>query len=153
MPMPSVAVIDALNSLLEAEANSIFHFVGSGSPYLARATPKVRQTLERISHHLDLQTAQLGRLIRELGGEPATPPVPDADEQYLSFLSLKFLLPKLVEAKELMIQRYQSALGAVADNPAATALLHEHLKLMGEDLSLLKTAAADVAGERQAPSL
>ena len=35
---PPVAVVDALNSLLEAEQGSVFRFMGEGSPYLSRAS-------------------------------------------------------------------------------------------------------------------
>src|SRR5271163_3890336 len=84
MSTPSAAVIDALNSLLEAEANSIFHFVGAGSPYLDHAGPEIRQPLEEMRRHLDQHEAELSQLIRELGGEPSTPPKPRAEDQYLN---------------------------------------------------------------------
>src|SRR5437773_1512468 len=38
MTSPPVAVVDALNSLLEAEQSSVFRFMGEGSPYLSRAS-------------------------------------------------------------------------------------------------------------------
>src|SRR5580693_7973257 len=113
MSTPSVAVIDALNSLLEAEANSIFHFVGAGSPYLDHAGPEIRQPLEDMRRHLDQHEAELSQLIRDLGGEPSTPPKPRAEDQFLDYLSLKFLLPKLVDAKRLMIERHQNVLRAI----------------------------------------
>src|SRR5665213_189491 len=105
MPTPSIAIIDALNSLLEAEVQSIFHFVGKNSPLLERAGAEVRQPLDEMVHHLDQHAQEVSHLIRHLGGRPSTPPAPKAEDQYLSFLSLRFLLPKLVDAKELMIQR------------------------------------------------
>jgi hypothetical protein len=144
MSAPSVAAIDTLNSLLEAEANSIFHFVGESSPYLGKATPEVRQTLEAIRRQLDQHERELSDLIKKLGGEPAIPPKPDPDEQYLSYLSLKFLLPKLVAAKKLMIDRYHHALGVVKDNPAIVELLEKHMKEMRDDLAILKRVATQV---------
>src|SRR6202167_2995136 len=127
MSTPSAAVIDALNSLLEAEANSIFHFVGTGSPYLDHAGPEIRQPLEEMRKHLDQHERELSDLIRTLGGEPSTPPAPQAEDQYLSFLSLKFLLPKLVDAKELMIRRYENVLLAIDMDPQVTPVLRKHL--------------------------
>ena len=46
-PAP-VAVVDVLNSLLEAEQNSVFRFLGEGSPYLSRATAEIRRPLEQM---------------------------------------------------------------------------------------------------------
>jgi len=45
-----VAVLDALNSLLEAEQNSIFRFMGEGSPYLNRASAETRRPLQQMPH-------------------------------------------------------------------------------------------------------
>ena len=140
----SVVTIDSLNSLLEAEANSIFHFVGQGSPYLNQAGPAVRNTLEELARHLDAHQSELSHLIRALGGQPATPTPPLAEEQYLSYLSLRFLLPKLVDAKELMIERYKNALTAVEHDPKAVEVLQRHLAEMQQDLVILKKTSADV---------
>ncbi|HET6250980.1 MAG TPA: hypothetical protein VFE47_25045 [Tepidisphaeraceae bacterium] len=145
MATPSVAAIDTLNSLLEAEVNSIFHFVGEGSPYLSKAAPAIRQPLEGIRQHLDQHEKELSDLIRQLGGEPAIPPKPDPDEQYLKYLSLKFLLPKLIEAKKLMIDRYHHAGKLVKDNPGIVELLDRHTKEMQIDLAVLNGVAAQVA--------
>jgi Ferritin-like domain len=144
MSTPSAAVIDALNSLLEAEANSIFHFVGAGSPYLDHAGPEIRQPLEEMRRHLDQHEQELSHLIRDLGGEPSTPPKPSAEDQYLNYLSLKFLLPKLVDAKQLMIQRYQNVLGAIDKDPKVTQILQKHLEEMEKDLGRLH----EIAGVR-----
>ena len=38
-PTTPVAVVDALNALLEAEQNAIIRFMGEGTPYLSRACP------------------------------------------------------------------------------------------------------------------
>ena len=140
----SAATLDALNSLLEAECNSIFHFVGAGSPYLTDASATVRQSLAVITRNLDSHTAELTHLIRHLGGLPATPRKPRAEDQYLSFLSLKFLLPKLVDAKKLMIDRYESALRAVQPIAEVRDLLLSHLESMRVDLEILKKTAAEV---------
>jgi hypothetical protein len=134
-------MIDALNSLLEAEANSIFNFVGTGSPYLDHAGPEIRQPLEEMRKHLDQHERELSDLIRTLGGEASSPPAPQAEEQYLSYLSLKFLLPKLVDAKELMIRRYENVLRAIDKNPQITPLLRRHLAEMEVDLATLRRIA------------
>jgi antitoxin component HigA of HigAB toxin-antitoxin module len=142
--MPNVAVIDALNSLLEAEVNSIFHFVGTGSPYLQNATPDMRRDLESMRQHLDQHELELADLIRRLGGRPSNPPKPNANDQYLEYLSLKFLLPKLVDAKELMIERYEHAMKVVDKNPDAIQTLQKHLSEMSADVATLKRVAEQV---------
>src|SRR3954465_6082379 len=95
-----VAVIDALNSLLDAELNSVFRFMGEGSPYLSRATAEVRRPLAEMVTSSDRRAGEIYSLIESLGGTPI-PRGLRPEEQYLAFLSLKFLLPKLVTEKQL----------------------------------------------------
>jgi hypothetical protein len=71
------------------------------------------------------------------------------EEQYLAFLSLKFLLPKLVDAKKLTIRRYENAISALEGAPPevvslVTAQLTEHRA----QLETLQKAAADVMRAR-----
>ena len=47
-PKASAQVTDVLNSLLEAEQNSVFRFMDEGSPYLGRATAEVRKPLREV---------------------------------------------------------------------------------------------------------
>jgi len=148
MSTPSVATIDAINSLLEAEANSIFNFVGAGSPYLEQASPQTRRSLEEMRRHLDQHERELIELIHQLGGAPSIPPPPQAEDQYLSFLSLRFLLPKLVEAKELMIQRHENALRVVSGNPKVTQVLQRHIDEMRADLEILRKSTAELLAHR-----
>src|SRR5437763_5077155 len=101
MTAPPVATIDVLNGLLEAEMNSVFRFMGEGSPYLSRATAEVRRPLQEMVATIDSRVMTLAGLIDRLGGVPVPGPRGvDPEEQYLAFLSLKFLLPKLLEAKK-----------------------------------------------------
>src|SRR5947208_16698725 len=102
---PPAAVIDALNSLLEAEQGSVFRFMGEGSPYLSRAAAEVRRPLAEMVTSTDRRAGELFSLIESLGGSPI-PRGLRPEEQYLAFLSLKFLLPKLVTERELTIPRY-----------------------------------------------
>jgi hypothetical protein len=144
MESPSVAVIDALNSLIEAEVGSIFRFVGEGSPYLGRAGAEVRRPLQEMVERNDRHATELAALVHRLGGEPAVPLAVRAEDQYLSYLSLKFLLPKLVDAKELMIQRYENVLRVVRDREEIREVLERHLAEMRADLDVLRKAAGDV---------
>jgi hypothetical protein len=144
-PTP-VAVIDALNALLEAELSSLFRFVGEGSPYLSRADAGLRQSVADMVASAGRNVGSLTDLVDRLGGVPTTRRVV-GEEQYLAYLSLRFLLPKLVEAKELMIRRYDNALkGMGAAAPAeAKALLNEIADRHRADLQVLQRATADAA--------
>jgi rubrerythrin len=146
-PAPA-AVIDALNGLLESELNSVFRFMGEGSPYLSRATVEVKRPLEEMIRTNQRHAGELSDLIESLGGYPVPRSI-RPDEQYLAFLSLKFLLPKLANEKRLTIQRYENALQAFDDGAAAAAppivadVLRAHIATHRRDLDLLEKAAAD----------
>jgi hypothetical protein len=144
MPIAPVAVIDALNGLLEAELNSIFRFMGEGSPYLSRATAEIRRPLAAMVQAGQRRSMELAELIDQLNGLPLPGSI-QPEEQYLAFLTLKFLLPKLVEAKKLMIQRHENALRALKTAPPGViTLLNSHLAEHRADLTVLEKAAADL---------
>ena len=150
-----VAVVDALNSLLEAELNSIFRFMGEGSPYLSRATVEVRRPLQEMVVAEKRRAGELANLIDLMGTVPTPVVGIRRDEQYLAFLSLKFLLPKLVNEKRLHIERYENAIKGL--NGAAlklaphevVPLLQSHLAELRNELASLEGAAAHVAGKRE----
>lgn len=124
---PPTAIIDTLNALLEAEQNSVFRFVEAGSPYLSRAAADIRNPLIDMIRAGERHAMELAALIEGLGGIPLPGGI-QPEEQYLAFLTLKFLLPKLLEAKQVTIQRYENALSALIDAPAdVTDVLKSHL--------------------------
>ena len=141
---PPVAVIDALNSLLEAEQGSVFRFMGEGSPYLSRASADVRRPLQGMVEANQRYVMALASAVQRLGGEPVTRTV-RPEEQYLAFLSLKFLLPKLVDEKVLILQRYENVLRQIPDGPPEVLeLLREHQAECREALATLRKASEDV---------
>jgi bacterioferritin (cytochrome b1) len=146
MPPPApVAVIDALNGLLESELNSVFRFMEEGSPYLSRATVEVKRPLEAMVETNDRHARELAELIESLGGYPLPRSI-RPEEQYLAFLSLKFLLPKLANEKRFTIERYENALRAIGNgHPEVTDLLRSHVATHQRDLDILNKAAADAA--------
>lgn len=153
MSSPPVAVVDALNSLLEAEQNSVFRFMGEGSPYLGRATADVRRPLQEMVEANARHCAALADLVVALGGDPA-PRALRPEEQYLAFLSLKFLLPKLVDEKDLVIRRYENALRALPDaSPQVLRVLRGQVAEHKAHRALLQKAADEViAASRLEPS-
>jgi bacterioferritin (cytochrome b1) len=146
MPAAPVAVVDVLNGLLEGEMASIFRFLEQGTPYLSRTTAEIRQPLHEIVETTHRHIGELHGLILDLGGVPI-PSALHPEEQFLAFLSLKFLLPKLVEAKRFVIQRYENALKAIrgAAAPQVIALLEQHLDTHRRQLQVLEQAAERVA--------
>ena len=107
-------VVDALNALYESEQDSIFRVMGERSPYLAKAPDNVRRALEDVRVSTERQGADLIALIRHVGGTPPPGHPPQANEEpMLGLLSLRFLLPKLVDEKSLCIKRYDNALRAI----------------------------------------
>jgi hypothetical protein len=143
----SASVIDALNGLLEAEVNSIFRFVEEGSPYLSQATAEVRRPLAEMNELSRRHHRELVNLIDSLGGVPLGPRGLRADEQYLSFLSLKFLLPKLVAEKELILQRYENARHAIGKKyPDVRKVLDRMIAEQRPYFEMLRKAAHDITG-------
>ncbi len=137
---PPAAIIDTLNGLLEAELNSIFRFMGEGYPFLNRATVEVRKPLREMVRSNERRAAEIADQIFTLGGQPVPRSIAP-EEQYLAFLSLKFLLPKLVSSEKLMIQRYENALKVVSP---ADALVQRLLEEHRSELQTLEHTAAQV---------
>ena len=140
--MPTAAVLlDTLQSLLDAEQASVIRLMRSGSPYLTRATLETRDRVERMAADTDRHAAALAALIDRLGGA-TRPRAVQPEEQYLAYLSLKFLLPKLAEAKRTTIERYENALRALKGAPAEVIeVLRRQLGEHREDLAVLEEAA------------
>ena len=143
-----VAVVDLLNSLLESAINSIFRFMGEGSPYLSRAAAEIRKPLAEMVVANQRRANELAGLMDSLGAVPTPRASVNSEEQYLAFLSLKFLLPKLVTEKKICIERYGNALGGVARlpqvPPQVAEILRAHLAELNSELAALEHAAAHV---------
>lgn len=136
------AVLDVIYGLLEAEQGSIFRFMREGSPYLTRATVETRRQVEAMAGSSDRHASELGELVNTLGGVLRPEPV-HPENQYLAYLSLKFLLPKLAGAKRQTIQRYENALRALRGAPGeVAALLNAQVSEHRRDLATLESASA-----------
>jgi len=142
-----IATVEILNDLLDAELNSVFRFMGEGSPYLSRATAEVRKPLAEMVESSSRRAGELFDLIERLGGSPI-PRGLRPDEQYLAYLSLKFLLPKLVTDKKLCIRRYENAINGIKTVPDGTddvmQTLSRHLQEQKAELEIFQHAADSV---------
>jgi hypothetical protein len=145
MTSAPVAIIDALSALLDSEAHSVFRFMGEGSPYLSRATAEVRRPLQQMVETNQRHVSELAGLIDRLGGVPMLMPGVSPEEQFLAFLSLKFLLPKLVDEKKLTIRRYDNTIASLRDAPPEVlAVLAAHNAEHREQLKILEKSAEEV---------
>ena len=140
--MPSTAaILDVLSGLLDAEQGSVFRFMQTGTPYLTRATVETRQQIGAMADASVRHAAELAAMMEALGGTFRPEPV-HPENQYLAYLSLKFLLPKLAEAKRTTIERYENALRALRGaSPEVLALLDAQLAEHRADLAVLESAA------------
>jgi bacterioferritin (cytochrome b1) len=142
MPTAPANVIDALNSLLEAELNSIFRLIEDGFPYLSRANADVRKTISQLAQLSHKHANELADLIDSLGGVALPRHVVRPEGQYLAYLSVQFLLPKLVAEKELLLERYRNTrLFIGSDNAQVVAALDRIIAEQREYLALLRKAA------------
>lgn len=154
MPSVPVAVVDALNSLLEAELNSVFRFMGDGSPYLSQATADVRRPMLDILEANKRHSRELVDMIESLGGVAIAKERIQAEEQYLAYLSLKFLLPKLVHSKELTLERYVNTIKAVSNSGPehiVDALKRQYAECVTQLGTLRQKADEVVAASRTSP--
>lgn len=134
------AVVDVLTTLLDAEQESPFRLAVDGSPYLGRAEPEVKAALAYIAAADDRRAGALWRLIERLGGDPRHRRLQSA-EQFVGFLSIRFLMPKLVEAKLRLLQHYRDAIAALAADPSpADAVVRAHLSEHAAEMEVLRDA-------------
>jgi DNA-binding ferritin-like protein len=149
MAAAPVVILDALQSLYEAEQGSVFRLVGEGTPALGPVPPRVHELLQRLYHANLRHVNELAGEIRRLGDSPRArrPAELTSEESYLRFLSLRFLVPKLVREKELMIERYENALRALANDAptGVTDLIRRQMAEQAANVDELQAAAERAA--------
>jgi hypothetical protein len=152
MPTAQLDIVSVISDLLAAQQGSGFHFLAEADPYINRAIAEVRQPLQEIIAAGTRQEGELAALIGELGSTPL-PPAVTPEHQYLAFLTIEFLLPKLREDKLRSIARYDRALESIgATNEMATQILTSHLEEHRQDLATLDRAISHVKGQARASS-
>jgi hypothetical protein len=140
--LTTASLLDVLQGLLEGEQSSLFRFMNEGTPYLTRATVETRALVSEIARTNLRHCSQLTRVIEDQGGITRMPR-PQGEEQYLAYLSLKFLLPRLAQDKRESIERYENALKSLIAAPQnIRALLESHLATHRTQLQQLQSAAA-----------
>ena len=140
--LTTASLLDVLQGLLEGEQSSLFRFMNEGTPYLTRATVETRALVNEIARTNLRHCSQLTHVIEDHGGITRMPR-PQGEEQYLAYLSLKFLIPRLAQDKRESIERYENALKSLIAAPQnIRALLEAHLATHRNQLQQLQSAAA-----------
>ena len=129
-------MIEPLNDLLDAELNSVFAFFGEGMPYVDRSHAALNRPLVEMVKNSRRRAERLVELIQSVGGSPI-PRGLQPREQQIAYLSISFLLPKLVEAKERDITRYRKV-RSVMKGEAVAALDEMIAEQVGELAALRK---------------
>jgi len=120
-------VIAVLRGLLGAERSSVVRFMGSAEIYAGRGEAGRLHAVEQLSAACSRHEAELVAMIEELGSPPGFAPVP-TDYQYLAYLSLEHLRPRIIEAARDALARYEAAIASLdLDHPSQVAALKAQL--------------------------
>jgi bacterioferritin (cytochrome b1) len=131
--------IQILNALLTGEIRSIFAYLHDAHPNLNRASAALRQPLENMIAANQRHAREMADRIEFLGAVPHVPPIP-LEEQYLSFLSMEYLLPQLIEDKEDLIARCKKALAELsATDLESKTIIQQQLSEHESDALLLSS--------------
>ncbi len=138
-------IIDLLSDLLQSEQAGAFHFMTEADPYINRAEAELRRPLLEMIQATIRREGELAAVIDELGSSPP-PPAVSKENQYLAFLSVDFLLPKLRDAKLASIRNYEKALKLAGEDEMVTAVLEQHLREHRSELEQLEKALSHLKG-------
>jgi|GEM_PF-3534391 len=134
-------VIDTLSGLLRAEQIGVFHFMAEADTYISSRFAEMRRPLRQMVEAAGRREGELAAAIVDLGGTLRPPPL-SPEMQYMAYLSVGYLLPKLVLARQQTIHRYEQALEQLRDAPPEVVdLLRKHLAELREELAVLQKAA------------
>lgn len=140
MAAAAIDPADLLSRLLRAEqADTFAYLAGDADPYIGQSCANLRQLLPAMVCSERRREGELACLVEDLGGT-IRPAVASAEVQYLAYLSADYLLPKLVEARQRAIARYEQALADLPDAPAeVVSLLKAHLNELRRELEQLES--------------
>jgi hypothetical protein len=138
-------MIDLVSDLLQCEQAGAFHFMTEADPYIKRAEAEIRRPLLEMVQATIRREGELAAVIDELGSTPP-PPAVSKENQYLVFLSIDFLLPKLRDAKLASIRNYEKALRMAREDEMVTGVLEQHLREHRAELEQIDRALAHLKG-------
>jgi hypothetical protein len=138
-------IVDLISDLLQGEQAGAFHFMTEADPYINRAGAEIRRPLLETIKSTIRREGELAAILDELGSTPP-PPAVSKENQYLAFLSVDFLLPKLKEAKLASIRNYEKAIRIADGDETATPTLQQHLREHRNELEQIDKALSHVKG-------
>jgi len=138
-------IIDLISDLLQSEQAGAFHFMTEADPYINRAEAELRRPLLEMIKSTLRREGELAAVIDELGSTPP-PPAVSKENQYLAFLSVDFLLPKLRDAKLASIRNYEKALRIASENEMVVGVLEQHLREHRAELEQIDRALSHLKG-------
>jgi len=138
-------MIDLLSDLLQGEQAGAFHFMTEADPYINRGEAEIRRPLLEMVRSTIRREGELAAIIDELGSTPP-PPAVSKENQYLAFLSVDFLLPKLRDAKLASIRNYEKAIRIAGDDEMVIGVLEQHLREHRSELEQIEKGIAHLKG-------
>jgi len=141
---------EILDRLLAGECGDAFGFVSEAEPYVGRSGAAGWHRIQRMLAAGKRRQALLASHLEDLGATPR-PACSSAANQYLAFLSMEFVLPKLIEAKQRSIRSYEQAIAEAGDSNAAVAdLLATNLEEHRQELQVLRSLMTPAASPKKA---
>ncbi len=140
--MPSLqSIAEVLNDLLASEHGSPFASVVRSTPHLGQRGLDVGRAIKYIATADARRAADLWSLIDSLGLEA----LPGRHHhQAEAYLSIAYVLPKLIDAKQRVLQQYREAIAALGEGtPSIAAILKRHLTEHAGELEVLAEAIAE----------
>jgi len=125
--MTAVNPVILLNPLLDDELNSPARYLEVAMPYVEPELVNLREPLKQMLETRRWRCRELIAEIQKFDGEPAVYRF-RKEEQYLAFLSLKYLLPKLIEWKNCAILLHERALMQTDEGSDLHDLIARHLE-------------------------
>ena len=138
-------IVDLVSDLLQGEQAGAFHFMTEADPYINRAGAEIRKPLLEMIRATVRREGELAAVLDELGSTPP-PPAVSKENQYLAFLSIDFLLPKLKEAKLASIRNYEKAIRIAGGDEMVTAVFEQHLRQHRSELEQVEKALTHLKG-------
>ncbi len=124
--MTEADTIDVLNRLLAIEYRSLPMYLQSIKTPVHRGDQRVATTLARIADDQQEMAGRISRLTERLGGTPELGE-PRIDFTDTHFLSLEFLVKRLLREAQRDVAAIQQCVAELADNVEASELAQEVL--------------------------
>lgn len=132
-------VVDVLCGLLAGEQGNLFHFMKEADAYIRPGEVGLRRLIQGMIEADARREEELIGLITERGGCPRLALVVP-ERQYMAYLSMEYMLPRLIESREASVRRYEKAVKEVGEEEGVAGVISKQLGELGEELEALRKA-------------